>query len=250
MGETMSANNFNERLKQAVNTVDPPPFLESRIRNQIRLEAQKTRKSFRAIAWMPALGIAAALFLGVGVAYQLGHLRVTVDSQNSYIASISSRVGALMRVGLGDHIHCSVFAKQPAAPPPVEKFVADLGPQYAGLLPVVRQQIPEKYRMIAAHQCSYQRRKFVHLSLSGEGKLLSIVIASKRDGESFKAESFLPSLVQAGIPIYSSGVQRFAMHAFEGRDHLVYVVSDLPKENNQQLMIALAGPVKQFLDRL
>ncbi|MBY0503080.1 MAG: hypothetical protein K2X03_04170 [Bryobacteraceae bacterium] len=242
--------NFNWRLKQAVNSLEAPPFLEPRIRNRIRLEPRRPPRRSLSGVWIPALSLAAALCLGVGVAYELGHLRVTVDSQESYIASISSKVDELMRVGLGDHVHCAVFRKRAPAPPPVEKFVADLGPRYAGLLPAIRQHIPQSYGVELAHQCRYHQRKFVHLSLTGEGTLLSIVIANKREGESFEAGSFLPSLVRSGIPIYASGVQRFGIHAFEGRGHLVYLVSDLPKDENQRLMIALAPPLKEFLERL
>jgi hypothetical protein len=57
----------------------------------------------------------------------------------------------------------------------------------------------------------------------------------------------LPALVQAGMPMYQSSVQRFQMTAFETRDYLVYLLSDLPKQQNTQLMLALGPKVKDFL---
>jgi hypothetical protein len=57
----------------------------------------------------------------------------------------------------------------------------------------------------------------------------------------------LPALVQAGIPMYQSSVQRFQMTAFETRDYLVYFISDLPKQQNTELMLALGPKVKDFL---
>jgi hypothetical protein len=158
-----------------------------------------------------------------------------------------------MRVGLGDHIHCAVFRKYPTNPPTTEEFIEKMNPQYVGLIPIVRSQVPDNYRMMLAHQCSYHRRKFVHLSFMGESNvmndsnMLSLVITRKGDGESFSTEDMLPALVQAGIPMYQSSVQRFQMTAFETRDYLVYFISDLPKQQNTQLMLALGPKVKDFL---
>jgi hypothetical protein len=69
--------------------------------------------------------VAAALLLAVGgfIAYQLGHLSLTVSSQESYIATVSNRVTTLMQVGLGDHLHCAVFRKYPKDPVPVAQWV-------------------------------------------------------------------------------------------------------------------------------
>ena len=80
--------------------------------------------------------------------------------------------------------------------------------------------------------------------------MLSMVITRKGEGESFATENMLPGLVQSGIPMYQQTVQRFQMAAFETRDYLVYFISDLPKQQNQDLMIALGPQVKDFLARL
>ena len=184
------------------------------------------------------------------IAYQLGHLRLTVRSQESYIASVSTRVATLMRVGLGDHIHCSVFRKYPRNPPTAEQFIEKMNPKYAGLIPIVRSQVPDNYRMTLAHECRYHGRRFVHLSLMNDSNMLSLVITRKGDGESFGTEDMLPGLVQAGIPMYQSSIQRFQMTAFETRDYLVYFISDLPKQQNTDLMLALGPQVKDFLKKL
>ena len=234
------------RLRSAVNSVPVPPFLEARIRGRIRREAS-------GYCWIPRLapvGAALGIVAGLMIAYQLGHLRLTVRSQESYIASVSTRVASLMRVGLGDHIHCSVFRKYPKNPPTTEQFIEKMNPQYAGLIPIVRSHVPDNYRMTLAHECRYHGRRFVHLSLLNESNMLSLVITRKGDGESFTTEDMLPGLVQAGIPMYQSSVQRFQMTAFETRDYLVYFISDLPKQQNTDLMLALGPQVKDFLKRL
>lgn len=236
----------NERLRSAVQNVPVPPFLEARIRNHIRTVKPSWRWLPRLV---PAIVAAAAVFAFV-IVYQLGYLRLTVRSQESYIASVSTHIATLMRGGLGDHIHCSVFRKYPKNPPTTEEFVEKMNPQYAGLIPIVRSQVPDSYRMMLAHECRYHGRKFVHLSLMNESNMLSLVITRKAEGESFDTEDMLPALVQSGIPMYQTGVQRFQMTAFETRDYLVYFISDLGKQQNTDLMLALGPKVKDFLTKL
>ncbi len=234
------------RLRAAVNSISTPPFLEAKIRARIRSGATVR-------GWIPRLApVAAGLAIAAGltIAYQLGHLRLTVQSQESYIASVSTQVATLMRVGLGDHIHCSVFRKYPKKPPTTEEFIENMNPQYVGLIPIVRSQIPETYRMTLAHECRYHGRRFVHLSLMNDANMMSLVITRKAEGESFQTEDMLPVLVQSGIPMYQTGVQRFQMTAFETTSYLVYFISDLPKGQNTELMLALGPQLKDFLAKL
>ena len=157
-------------------SVEVPPFLEARIRNQhphgeaVAAMASAAgagnrcrSRCFRDWSWPTSSVI----------------LRLTVRSQESYIGSVSTQIATLMRVGLGDHIHCSVFRKYPKNPPTTEEFIEKMTPQYAGLIPIVRSQVPDSYRMMLAHQCSYHRRKFVHLSLMSDSNMLSLVITRK-----------------------------------------------------------------------
>src|SRR5215475_6118245 len=113
MPDTSEPPESGNRLRQAVRSVDPPPFLKARIRRQI--EAQAPGRNW--LRLLVPFGAASAIAAGLTIAYQLGHLRLTSGSQESYIASVSSQIGTLMRVGLGDHVHCAVFRKYPATPP-------------------------------------------------------------------------------------------------------------------------------------
>ena len=238
---------FDPRLRAAVDSVEVPPFLESRIRN--RIAQQKPAR--RWLTGIVSAAAAASVLGGVFVAYQLGHLRLTVGAQESYISSLSGHVATLMRVGLGDHVHCAVFRKYPENPPAVDDFIRMMKPpQYAGLIPIVRSQVPDTYRMTMAHECGYHGRRFVHLSLKNDKNMLSLVITRKASGESFSAQGALPALVQSGIPMYQTGIQRFQLGAFETRDFLVYVISDMEQKQNTELMLALSVPVKDFLAKL
>lgn len=235
-----------QQLRQAVRSQAVPPYLEARIRNTIHSTERKP--SWR-VRLMPVAAVL-VLCLAAGVAYQLGHLRFTTGLQESYIASVSSRVASLMSVGLGDHIHCSVFRKFPKNVPPVEELEQNMGQEYRELIPIVRKHVPEEFRMVIAHECRYHGRKFVHLSLKKNSQLLSLIIARKGAGESFETEKLVPALVQSGIPFYRDGVQRFEIASFESRDHLAYFVSDLNGDQNMQLMLAIAPQVKGLLQKI
>jgi hypothetical protein len=234
------------RLRSAVQKDSAPPFLQERIRRQIRSTAPRASWSGR----LSAVAAGLVICLGVGIAYQLGHLRLTTNSQESYIASVSNRIATIMRVGLRDHIHCAVFRKYPKDAPKVEELSQKLGAEYSGLVGIAQKHVPADYRLMIAHQCRYHGRQYVHLALKNDARLVSLVIARKGDGESFETEKLVPALSQAGILYYGSGVQRFQIAALESRDYLVYLISDLPQQKNMEMMVALGLDVRNFLQNL
>jgi hypothetical protein len=234
---------LRERLKAAVHADVAPEQLRTRIRSGIR----DGRRAGVRTAW---LAVAAALLVGVATAYHFGYFRLTEESRESYISSVSNQVAALMRIGLGDHVNCAYFRKYPKNPPTVETIVAHVAPQYRDLVSVVRSRVPQEYRLFMAHECEYHGRRFVHLTFRDESRVLSVVIARKDGGESFAKADLLPALAQSGIPIYRAGVQSFQIAAFETSGHLVYFISDLPEQKNMDIMAALAPDVREFLRRL
>jgi anti-sigma factor (TIGR02949 family) len=244
--ELESRQRVRARLKSAVHNIDTPAHLETRIRAHVL----ETGDSHRFRTRLIAVTAAALVCAGIAVAYQMGHLRFTRNSRESYIGSVNSKIPALMRVGLGDHIHCSVFRKYPVSPPTVEQMSAALGPQYGGLIPIVKQYVPAGFRLVLAHQCRYHERKFIHLALKNDSRLLSLVITRKIDGESFSKDELLPALSESGISIYRAGVQRFQIAALESSAYIVYVISDLPQPQNMELMRAIAPALRNYLGKL
>lgn len=235
--------NPNQRLKAAVRSEQVPPSLDAEVRAAIRACGPR-----RKALWTSPIAALATIVVAAGVSYQLGHIWVTVHSQRSYIATVSNQVATLMRVGLQDHIHCSVLRKRSKATPTAAALIKTMGSKYAGLIPILQTQIRSTYRLVTAHECGYDGRKFVHLSLINGTNQMSLVITLKRDGESFLIEGMLPTLIQSGIPMYQAGVQRFQISAFETRDYLAYFVSDMSRERNSELMAAIAPQVKAFLN--
>lgn len=232
------------QLRDAVRGEPVPPFLEARVRAAIRAnETQQTRWWTK---WSIA-GAALAVVAAAGISYELGHLRFTEASQESFLVRVSHQAAGIMRVGLGDHIHCAYFRKAPKRP--VEQFVRDLGARYAPLLPIVNANVPPGTKVEHAHQCRHKGRKFVHLTMRGNSQLVSLVIAKKQDGESFQIEGLMPVLVQSGLPVYRSTAEKFEIASFETGGHLVYLVSDLPGDQNQERLLAMASGIREVLGK-
>lgn len=241
------------RLRQAVHAEETPAGLEETVRSRIR-----AREAAR-FPWSYQVGlIAASLVLAVFAAwfvFRPGQALHDLDeaAQVAFIDRIAVRLPALLRAGLGDHLHCTVARKYPDNYPKPENIKPEkrLGAEFEGLREIVRRIVPEKYRLILAHRCGFKDRRFIHLTFRGDdAKLISLIVTRKDEGESFAAEQVLPALQQAGVPVYQRGVSGYQVAGFESRDYLAYLVSDLGAEENLQLTASIAAPVRAYLDRL
>jgi anti-sigma factor (TIGR02949 family) len=242
---------LRSRLRAAVNTQSVPPELQVRVREQIRSSGSGNRAGFEWLraGWPRWAGAMAALVVAAGIWVNYSSERMPALSdrpaQNSYIRRVSANLAAVLKVGLGDHIHCSIFRKYPKNPPSVEQMEGELGPAYAGLLPAVRAAVPEGYKVITAHQCSYAGRKFVHLTFEKDGSLLSVVVARKQTGESL--DSLSPAAEPSGVRIYQSAAGRYQVAGFEAGNFFAYVVSELNEKKNLQIAANVAPAVREFL---
>ena len=238
-----------ELLKGAVHRQVTPPHLEAKIRRRLR---ESKDRGFTAWIWAPAAGLAAAmllLFWGGPLGWQGRSDPWHMDraAQERYIESLSARVVAVMRAGLGDHLHCAHFRKFPQDAPSSEEMAAQIGPAYASLIPAVSEAVPSGHRMVMAHQCQYRGRQFVHMVVQGDNRLLSLVVARKQPGESLASPDLAAIRYAAGIPIYGATADRFELAAFEAGDHLAFVVSDLAQDDHLAWAAKLAPAVQQLL---
>ena len=237
------------RLRSAVNSQSVPPELQVRVRQRIQAAESKRWPTAGWMRWAAPAAAAACLVLAAGVwlnrPYEQMPAIADRPAQTSYIQKVSASVAAVLRVGLGDHIHCSVFRKYPENPPPVEQMEKDLGPQYQGLLPVVRAALPSGYRVVMGHECTYAGRKFIHLTMEKDGNLLSLVVARKQEGETLEG---LSAAARAGaVQIFQSAADRYQVAGFEAGNFFAYVVSDLKGKANLEVASTLAPSVHKFL---
>jgi hypothetical protein len=193
-----------------------------------------------------AIAATLAVCFGSWVAYQLGALRLTTASQESYVAAISNQVASIIRVGLGDHLHCAWLRQYKRSEGGVDKLPI----KFRELIPIVHQRVPADLPLVLAHECRYHGRNFVHLTFQNGSSLLSLVIAKKQDGESLGSVNLPPALSRSGIPMYTAVARGFQVAAFESRGFLVYTVSDLSRTDNLSVLAALAPSLQNFLNQM
>jgi len=211
---------LRQRLKAAVDATPVPPALQTCVQARLRTRP-KPRILFFAV---PAL--AACVLLAT--VYFKGYLPVSFGQQASYIASVSAGLPDVIKIGLGDHIHCAVFRKYPKAPP-----VEEVGVKYADLVPIVQSHIPPGYSLKLAHQCHYLGRKFIHVVVGDGQHLASLVITAKGENDS--------------LPPGDANAGRFRISAFASGNYLVYFISDMPAMRNAELLASMATQVKAVL---
>ena len=222
---------IRQHLKTAVAATPVPPWLQTRVR--ARLQAP---------AWTPArllpvtaLLVACAALVTV---YEKGYLPIAFGSQANYIASLSANMPELVKVGLGDHIHCAVFRKYPKDPPTPAEFVESIGPKYAELVRIVQHNTPPGYRMLLAHECHYRGRGFIHLTLGAGDHLISLMITPRRTSEALRA------------PLWQGSAESYQVAAFASPRFVVYVASDLSAGQNAALLAAMVPEVKTLLEKI
>ena len=231
------------QLQRAVRDVRVPSGLEGRVKDRLRQAGPPPVKKLHLMA------IAATFVICVGswVAYQRGALRVTTASKQSYLETLTGEIATIMRAGLGDHLHCAVI---PQGANRSKVAVDKLPAAFKELIPIVHRYVPVQLPLLLAHECRYHGRTFVHLTFRNESNLLSLVIAHKQHGESLSTTNLLPTLSESGIPVYEAGVRQFQVAAVESRDFVVYTVSDLPHQNNHDVLVALAPALQHLLNQM
>jgi hypothetical protein len=232
-------------LRHAVSGQEPARVdLQQRILNEIRPQSKRNY-------WW--LAVAAAVVISVG---SLGLFRWMSTRQDSGISAptggheiISANNAEVFNIGLGDHIHCALDRDYSGGPRSFERMSRDMGPEYIGLVSLVKERVPQNYTIMVGHRCDFKGRNFVHLILTNQRTILSVIL-TKKQGESFDKSALAGALQASGAPLHRARLQDLEVAAFETRDHLAYVVSGLPQEEHLQLASKLAPSVRNFLGQL
>lgn len=238
---------FRAQLKAAVGRQYVPRDLQARIRE--RIESRGSRFGWTAGWNRFAVAMAATVAICLGLWVYSSRIRMPALSdrpgQAAYIQKVSAALAPILRVGLRDHIHCSIFRKYPQNPPTVTQMANELGPSYAELLQAVKAAVPGEYRIIMAHRCGYAGRKYIHFTLQNGQDLISLVISRKNAGESL--HDLAPTLRSAGIPVYQAKAEQYEVAGFDAGPYLAFVVSNLRDKTNLDIAARLAPSVRSLL---
>ncbi|HEY7547787.1 MAG TPA: zf-HC2 domain-containing protein [Blastocatellia bacterium] len=213
-----------------------PPDLQTKVKKSLHQSSSHR-------SWI--MTIAAMFILGVGV---WGAFRLWSGREEAGGPRASFSNADILKVGLGDHLHCAIDAGFANRQFTDQEMAAKLGDEFAELASLVKEKIPAiDYRVTIGHRCKYNDRRFVHLILKNERASVSLIVTQK-NGESFSQKDASDFMRASGIAIYQSRVEDFEVAGFETRDYLAFVVSNLPRDKNSLIAMTLAPAVRDYLE--
>jgi hypothetical protein len=241
-------------VKGAVKREEAPPDLAVALHE--RLHRKESRFFLTDTARLMMATAAVGLLLAVSGLFTLtrvGLLQFGADE--GVLSGLSSKVQSVLRVGLIDHVHCTILFQQWKRFISFEDMKARtggsaLGPEFINLVPAVQAKLGPNLKIIQGHRCTADQRQYVHIIMQGEGdKLFSIVITRKR-GESFTQAQAVAVMTASGIPIYRGRQGSLEIAGFESERYLAYVVSNSDRRDNLQIASVLAPVVYEHLRKL
>lgn len=231
------------QLKRAVMLDYAPAALRERIGVDLRRSRGFSVNTFS----LAAAAVAAVLVIAV--------VTFLISSPTEKPLSLQAEVapgdvtGQVLKIGFDNHVFCAIdhqLANREFRP---EQMSEKLGPEYAGLVALVKERMPREYTVAVGHRCHYQGREFIHLIVRNQNDVVSLVI-TRKNGEAFPTDSVAAIAQAAGGPIYQAAWANQQVAGLETRDHLVFVISNETNDNNMQIASSLAPSVRDFLARL
>jgi hypothetical protein len=237
-------------LQKAVLREGAPAALRERIQRDIRRDADAwwSRRN-HVMRWTLAAAAALVLFVGGwSVLHPSSSRRPQPRAPEAALLRPEIPNADILNIGLSDHINCAVVHDQQDKRLTPEEMAERLGPDYAGLVPVVKEKAAG-FEMVMAHRCHVENREFVHLILRNQDHVCSLTI-TKKNGESFPSDDAAAIELATTVPTYRARTRDYEVTGFETRDYLGFVVSNLSASDNRMLASSLAPAVRDFLARL
>lgn len=224
------------QLKRSILSEDVPSGLQERIQSDIRRSPRS--KPLLRTSWLIA---AAVVVLGLVVGVLLRSSSKPSAEQSLLFAEVAQgdQKTETLKVAFDGHISCAVdhgMANKQFTP---KQMSEKLGPQYEGLVALVKDRTRE-YDVMVGHRCHYQGREFVHLILRKAEGVVSLIITHK-SGNDF------PAINTAVVQIYESSWDTIHVAGAQTRDYLTFVVSNESKPVNEQIASRLMPAVRDFL---
>jgi len=236
--ELEARTRVRDALRRAAASPIPPEELRLAIQRRLREIQPGHLGGFRRLTSAVALAGLAVVVLA-GIAAQQW---IKVRKGRRVVAGV-------LALGVSDHLQCAIKGHNyPDIANPPEVLRRKLGPQYAGLLEVVRQNLPG-FEILEAHICSVQGspRKYVHFIARGHGTILSVVL-TKSEGAQLPNGIMLRSGTSGSINLYEAHLEGMNVAGFESNGYLGFVVSDMNLATTMQIANELAPPLNVALE--
>lgn len=192
------------------------------------------RKTFFGTNKNSLMAVAACLILTFG----LGFWFFRQQTANSYSTDVavgkhSVQQTSLQSIALGDHQNCAV--KFNLADDPIDIDLAS--PQFADLRKTVLNPLensPDEYEFIESHTCKFQGHDFTHIVFQHRGKMISVLLTDSQNFDSLKNDE-----------IIKTSADNYHVARFDWKNQAVFVVSDLPEQENFATAEILASAAHQ-----
>jgi anti-sigma factor (TIGR02949 family) len=223
--------------RRAATNLMPPEELRLSIQRRLRETQPGFWGGSRPLNWAVALAGIVVIVLGGLVTHE-------------WVRVLRGRriVAGVLALGVADHVQCAIKGHNyPEVANPPDVLRKKLGPQYAGLLDVVHQNLPG-FEILEAHICSIpgSSRKYVHFITRGRGTILSVIL-TKNDGAQLPRGGAFRSAAAGHVNLYQAHQQGMNVAGFESRGYLGFVVSDLDTNTTLQIADQLAPPLNAAL---
>ncbi|HXU37685.1 MAG TPA: zf-HC2 domain-containing protein [Blastocatellia bacterium] len=236
------------QLKRVVLSVQAPETLPDRIRSDIRRTHGLNFKFTP--SWLLAAAAAVVLTVILGVVFRSGGDSSGSSSRPlSMVAEVEpgDLAGQILKVGFDDHVSCAIDHGMANRHFTAEEMSEKLGPQYEGLVELAKQKIPQGFEIVVGHRCHYQNREFIHLIMSRQQEVMSLIL-TRKNGEAFPAGAAVMN--SAGVRVHEASWHNLQIAGFETSGHLVFVISNETRRDSEQIASSLMPAVGDFLRRL
>ena len=239
------------RVREAVQSEKVPAGLLEKVRATVRKEVPVRGDH---VAWRRWALAAAAIFvvcLSGWAGFRLHRLNLDsrAASQLAQKLSLSEQVAGILRIGVGDHIHCVIDSHFDQIVMTPEKMAEKMGPEYFGLVSLLNEELRGGFVVSTGHRCQVKGREFIHMVVKHEGQAISVIITEKQN-VSFPASSRVNSMNAQGVALHQDRIEGLEAVGFETKNHLAFIVSALDHQENFQIASQLAPAVSGLLNRL
>jgi len=238
--ELETRTRVRDLVRRAATSQMPPEELRLTIQRRLRETQPSFWSGSRQLNWAVALAGIVVIALGGIVTHE-------------WVRTLRGRriVAGVLALGVSDHVQCAIKGHNyPEVANPPEVLRKKLGPQYAGLLDVVQQNLPG-FEVLEAHICSIpgSSRKYVHFITRGRGTILSVIL-TRNDGAQLPSGGAFRSVVLGHVNLYEAHEQGMNVAGFQSRGYLGFVVSDLDTDTTLQIADQLVPPLNAALQSI
>lgn len=261
--EMASRRNLRESLRRACSKDRMSESACERLRSRLQAEAlnDTNQNAIGASVWrerlarffnfrylIPATTMALLVLGSVGFFMYLKN-QETPDNLAGLSTSTSDfplLSDALMIQAADDHRKCSPHFIPAGGPMEMPESVKEVDEAYFGLEKIAATGAKD-LQLHSAHLCRSGGRRFAHLVYTRDKTTISLLVTA-RDEHALNADSS-PHVDADHAELQEAIQKEFSLGAYQSAKHVVVVVSDLPKAENEKLARTLALPVVEFLRR-